>query len=284
MARAAVKAKQAQKAKAQPQKAPPRRGRRKRSGGGNPNQQLFFVRMRRSAKPMYVILAVLFAATFAFLGVGSGSSGLDQLFSGLNIFHHSGTSISSAEKATVKHPSDPASWRKLATAYESHNETDAAITALQQYTALKPKDVQAWNELAGLQMSAAESLVNDYENAYESEQLAAPSTPLLPKATSAFGKALGRSPIEQAQATTLNATVSNLATQTQTAYTNAVASYKRVAKLQPQSANAQFQLAQAAQTAGDDPTAVAAYKAYLKLDPASSTAAQVKQLIKSLGG
>ena len=72
MARAAVKAKQAQKAKAQPPKAAARRGRRKHAGGGNPNQQLFFVRMRRNAKPVYVVLAVLFAVTFAFLGVGSG--------------------------------------------------------------------------------------------------------------------------------------------------------------------------------------------------------------------
>ena len=74
MARAAVKAKQAQKAKAASPPRRPRRagGRRKRAGGGNPNQQLFFMRLRRHAKPVYVILAVLFALTFAFLGVGSG--------------------------------------------------------------------------------------------------------------------------------------------------------------------------------------------------------------------
>lgn len=283
MARAAVKAKQAQKAKAQPPKSSSRRGRRRHASGGNPNQQLFFVRMRRSAKPMYLILAVLFAATFAFLGVGSGSSGLDQLFSGLNIFHHSGTSISSAEKDTVKHPTDPTAWRKLATAYEAHGDTDLAITALKQYTTLKPKAVQVWNELAGLQMTAAQNLVGDYQNAYESEQLAAPSAPLLPKATSPFGKALGTSPIEQAAASTLNTTVTDLASQAEGAYTDAVSSYKQIAKLQPGSSDAQFQLAQAAQTAGDNTTAIAAYKAYLKLNPGSSTAKQVRQLIKQLG-
>src|SRR5947199_9077155 len=98
MARAAVKARQQEKKKAvQPQRARAR-GRRKHAGGGNPNQQLFFVRMRRSAKPVYVIVAVLFAATFAFLGVGSGTSRLDHLFSGLNIFHHSATSGSTAQR------------------------------------------------------------------------------------------------------------------------------------------------------------------------------------------
>ena len=62
MARAAVKAKQAQRAKT----APKPHGRRKHSGGGNPNQELFFTRLRTHAKWVYVLLAVLFAVTFAF--------------------------------------------------------------------------------------------------------------------------------------------------------------------------------------------------------------------------
>src|SRR5437764_13904723 len=120
MARAAVKAKQAQRAGAQPAKQAPRRGRRRRhSSGGNPNQQLFFMRLRRQAKLMYVLLAVLFALTFAFLGVGSGSGGgLDQLFQGLNIFHRGGASVSKAQKEVSKHPNDPKGFRDLANAYE----------------------------------------------------------------------------------------------------------------------------------------------------------------------
>jgi cytochrome c-type biogenesis protein CcmH/NrfG len=66
------------------------------------------------------------------------------------------------------------------------------------------------------------------------------------------------------------------------AYNGAISSYKALVKLQPANANAQFQLAQAAQTAGDTTTAVAAYKAFLKLNPGSSTAAQIRQLIKQL--
>jgi cytochrome c-type biogenesis protein CcmH/NrfG len=284
MARAAVKAKQAQKAKTQPAAKARARGRRRHAGGGNPNQQLFFVRMRRNAKPVYVVLAVLFAATFAFLGVGSGSSGLDQLFSGLNIFHHSGTSISSARNGVEKHPTDPQMWLKLATAYEAHGDTDLAVGALERYTGLKPKDAKVWSELAGLQMASAQDLVAQYQNAYAAEQVATPSAPLLPKSTSPFGKALGTNPIERAAATDLNGIVTDLATRAQGTFTSAVASYKQVATLQPSSTNAQFQLAQAASTAGDTATEIAAYKAYLKLNPDSSTAAQVRQLIKSLGG
>jgi tetratricopeptide (TPR) repeat protein len=283
MARAAVKAKQAQKAKVAPAKAAPRRGRRRHASGGNPNQQLFFVRMRRSAKPMYLILAVLFAVTFAFLGVGSGSSGLESLFSNLNIFHH-GTSISSAQKRTQKHPNDPKAWRSLATAYEGKGDTANAIAALQQYTTLRPKDVAAYNELAGLQVSEAQDFVVQYQNAYASAQLAAPSALITPSATSKLGKALGTNPVEQAAANQQNAVANDLYQKVQLAYSNAVSAYQKVADLQPGQASAWLQLGDTARQSGDSKTAVKAYKRFLKLNTEPSVAAQVKQLIKQLGG
>jgi tetratricopeptide (TPR) repeat protein len=286
MARAAVKAKQAQKAqkaKASPAKAAPRRGRRRHASGGNPNQQLFFVRMRRSAKPMYLILAVLFAVTFAFLGVGSGSSGLESLFSNLNIFHH-GTSISAAQKRTQKHPNDPKAWRALATAYEGKSDTASAITALQQYTTLRPKDAAAYNELAGLQVTQAQGFLAQYQNAYTNAQLAAPSALITPNATSKLGKALGTNPIEQAAATQQNATANGLYQQVQLAYSNAVSAYQKVANLEPGQASAWLQLGETARQSGDAKTAISAYKRFLKLNTDPTVAAQVKQLIKQLGG
>jgi tetratricopeptide (TPR) repeat protein len=284
MARAAVKAKQQAKAKAaQPPKGGARssRGRRGHASGGNPNQQLFFVRMRRNAKPVYLVLAVLFAITFAFLGVGSGTSGgLDQLFSNLNIFKKDSASISAALDAVKKHPNDPNALRKLATAYTAKGDKTGAIDALQRLTTLKPKDTAAWGQVAGLEMAQAQDFRNQYAAAYQNQQLAAPSTAFLP--TGKLGTALGSNPIEQAAASQASAVSNDLYSKTLLAYQNAVASYKQLARLQPGNANAQFQLASAAQTAGDTTTAVAAYKAYLKINPNSSTAAQIRQLIKQL--
>jgi len=282
MARAAVKAKQAQKAKAQPAPKPRSRGRRKHSGGGNPNQQLFFVRMRRSAKPMYLILAVLFAATFAFLGVGSGSGGLSQLFDNLNLFHHSGTSISSAQKQLAKHPNDAKAMQTLVTAFVAHGDTVSAIATLQNYTTANPKDASAWSELGGLQLQNAQTLVTQYQQAYSSELLAAPSSVLAPSGSSPVGKALGTNPIEQAAASQVNSAVTNLAATAQEAFQGAVIADQKVADLQPGNANAQFQLGQVAQTAGENSVAVAAYERYLKLNPDSSTAPAVRKLIKQL--
>ena len=284
MARGAVKAKQAQSAKNQKGGARSKSqsgGRKRHASGGNPNQHLFFSRMRRRAKPAYLILAVLFAVTFAFLGVGSGAnSGLDQLFSGLNLFGRGGNSVSKALKELQKHPTGPKGFRDLATAYEAKGDSGNAISALQQYTNLRPKDAKVYSELGGLQLSQAQDYVTQYQSASANQQLAAPSQAFRPGGK--LGTALGTNPIEQAAASTAGSATSDLYQRATLAYSGAVSSYKTLAKLEPANANAQFQLAQAAQTAGDRTTAIAAYKAFLKLNPGSSTSAQVRQLIKQL--
>src|SRR5690349_6947261 len=282
MARAAVKARQQDKKKAaaQPQRARARGGRRKHASGGNPNQQLFFVRMRRSAKPIYLVLAVLFAATFAFLGVGSGTNGLDQLFSGLNIFSSNGTSVSKAQKYVAKHPNDPKGYRDLATAYEAKSDTADAISALQQYTNIKRKDVKALSELGGLQLTQAQDYQTQYQDAYNARQLVSPSTPFMP--TGKLATALGSNQVEQAAASQADTALQDLQQKVQLAYQNAVSSFDDAAKLQPGNSNNWIQLASAAQQCGDSKTAVRAYKKYLALNPDSPNATQIKQLIKQL--
>lgn len=287
MARAAVKAKQKQ----QPRTRPPEqaakaqrhpRGRRRHAGGGDPNQQLFFSRLRRQAKFMYVLLAVLFAVTFAALGVGSGSAGLDQLFSGLNVFGGGGTSISKAQKEIREHPNAPKGYRDLASAYEQKGDTAHAISALEKYTKLRPKDADAFSELAGLQMSRAQDYVTRYQAAAAEQVAAAPSRPFLP--TGKLGAAIGANRIEQSAAQQAAGETAELAQRASLAYQAALESYRAVAKLRPNDANVQIQLATAAQQAGDNATAIAALKTYLKLNPETPQRAQVERLIKQLGG
>jgi tetratricopeptide (TPR) repeat protein len=280
MARAAVKAKQqAQKKAAQP--AARRTGRRGHAAGGNPNQQLFFIRLRRKAKPAYLVLAVLFGVTFAFLGVGSGANGgLDQLFSGLNIFSSGGTSISKAQKEISKSPNAAKGYRDLATAYEGKGDTANAISALQQYTLHKPKDGAAWNELGGLQLTQGQNYLAQYQAASQAAQLAAPSATFLP--TGKLGTAIGANQLEQSAASDANASVRDLQSKTQLAFTSAVGSYQKVTTLQPNNASGWFQLAQTAQQSGDVKTAVTGYKRYLKLNPNSTNASQIRALIKQL--
>jgi cytochrome c-type biogenesis protein CcmH/NrfG len=280
MARAAVKAKAKQQQAVKPGARRARTGRRGHAAGGNPNQQLFFMRLRRQAKWVYVLLAVLFAITFAFLGVGSGTNGLDQLFQGLNIFHHGGNSVSSAQKYIQDHPSDPKGFRDLATAYEAKGDTSNAIGALQQYTNLRPKAAAVWSELAGLQATQAQTYVQQYRDAYTNRQLLAPSQSFLP--TGKLGQALGTNKAEQVASKQADATLQAVQSRAQVALSSTVDSYDKVTKLTPKDSNAWFQLAQAAQQAGNYTVAVKAYKRYLVLNPSSTSKSQIEQLIKQL--
>lgn len=280
MARAAVKAKQQARGKAaQPAKARPR-GRRKGAGGGNPNQQLFFERMRRHAKWAYVLLAVLFAITFAALGVGSGqSSGLDQIFNGI-FGGGGGTSISKAQSEVDKNPHSAKAYRDLATAYEEHSQNQSAIGALQSYLAIRKKDANAWAELGGLQTQQSQQYATAYQAAAQQQQLAAPSQAFLPTGT--LGTAIGTNQIESAAAQQASTGTSLLYQQAISAAQSALSSYQQVARLRPNDPNAQFEVANAAQAAGNNTVAVAALKEYLKLNPATTERSQIETLIKQL--
>src|SRR5262249_57475496 len=67
-------------------------------------QTMFFPRLRRQAKWVFVFLAFVFAAGFVFFGVGSGSTGLGDLLRGnFNIFGSGGGSTTSSAVQTALH-------------------------------------------------------------------------------------------------------------------------------------------------------------------------------------
>jgi tetratricopeptide (TPR) repeat protein len=247
-------------------------------------EELFFQRLRTHAKWAYVFLAAAFLATFVLLGVGSGSSDLSSIFQ--NAFGGSGgTSIGKLESKVNKHPQDAASWPELATAYETKQRSADAITALERYTALKPKDAGALSELGSQYTNLANTYATDYQNAQLEGAMAAPQTLFTPPASTTFGKIFAdpkglQDPIAtllQSQATTkLQAAYSKY----QQAQSNAEATYKKVAKLTPNDVTVQYQLGQAAQAASDYAGAAAAYRRFLKLAPTDVDAPQVKQLLQ----
>lgn len=275
MARAAVKAKQQARAQAQPAKAA--RGGRKRGGsGGNPNQDLFFVRLRRGQKWIYAALALIFAATFAGVGVGSGSGGLSDLYTG--IFGGGSNSVSKAQNEIN---TDPAKgYRDLANAYIAKNDIPGAIGALQSYTAVKKKDAGGWAQLAGLEQQQGDAYATQYQQAQQAAQLAAPGQSLQPTGT--LGQALGTNPVDQYYSQQATSVTTQLYQQATSAYSAALQDYQKAAALQPHSAEAQFLVATSAERAGQYAVAVAAFKRYLVLDPNSPQAPQVKQAIKQL--
>lgn len=230
-------------------------------------------------------LAVAFVLGFVLLGVGSGSTGLSDVFQSAFNFGSSGTSIGSLEHKVAKQPQNATAWRDLATAYEQKTRTSDAVNALERYVALRPKDQTALGELASQYTTLSQTYATDYQNAQAQASLASPGATFAPAASTTFGKIFND---PNGLQDPIGAVVSSQAQQTaQTAlsnYTgaqqNAETTLQKLAKLSPRDVTVQYQLGQAAQRAGDYKTAVAAYQRFLKLSPNDVDAPQVKQLLK----
>ena len=231
----------------------------------------------------------MFALSFVFLGVGSGSTGISDALQ--NLFSSngsSGASISSLQKKTQRNPLDSKAWRNLATAYETKQRTNDAVAALAQYVALRPKDQGALAELGSLYTQQAQGYATDYTNAQQQVAAATPaSEAFAPPPSTVIGKMFNdpktlQDPIAAAVQSLAQSQQNIAYSNYQQAQANAEAAYRKLAKLTPKDPNAQIQLGQAAQAARDYPTAIAAYDTFLKLAPSDPLAGQVKATLKQL--
>ena len=242
---------------------------------------MFFPRLRRHAKWMFVLLALVFGLGFVVFGVGAGGTGVGDIFRDSG--GSSGPSVSSTRRATEERPKDPQAWRDYATALETEGNTAEAIVALNTAIDLNPKDANAYRELAGLHLSRATERQRDAQLAQVRAAFLAPS-----QSFSAFVGSAGRNALDDPVANAVNSEASqrvNAALQdAQTEATLAVDAYKRLVALQPNDPNVQLELAQAAQQVGDATTAIAAYEKFLELAPDDPSAAVVRQQLKQLRG
>ena len=261
--------------------------RHKDSGGQRFEDTLFFSKLRKRTKWVFILLALTFGVTFVVFGVGSsvGGSGLSDIFNGIRGGGSGQPSVSKAEKATQKDPKDAAAWKTLATAYDSNGDIVSAISAWATYTTLRPKDTD------GLQ-----ALATDYEQQFSNQTQEAAAaqaeaqntqaTQFGPPPTSPLGRALNSvsDPITQAASQSANQRF-NTALQTRQATAQQLEGvYKKLAALhKPAEPSDQLLLAQAAQNAGDTATAIAAYKTFVKLAPDDPNATYARQQIKALG-
>jgi tetratricopeptide (TPR) repeat protein len=261
---------------------PPRRAKQKAPSW---EEQLFFSRLKRHAKWVFVALAVSFAAGFIFFGVGSGSTGISDamqnFFSGLG--GTSSSSLSSLQSKIKAHPKDAAAWRSLATKLEQQQKLDRAIVALQHYSALQPKDEGALEELAGLYVRRAGDYFNLYGQLSAQSQLVSPNSIFRPASSSPFGKFFASNDPILANQTSIVSKQESAALQ-RLGILNAQSedAYKKLVKVAPDNATYQFQLASVADNLSDKKTAIAAYQAFLRLAPNDSLAPHARQRLKVL--
>ena len=238
---------------------------------------MFFPRLRRHAKWMFLFLALALGLGFVLFGIGAGGIGLGNLAEGGGA---SGVpSVSDAEERVLDNPKDAAAFRDLATAHQAAGNTDEAIEAMASFIALKPRNTDALRELAALylqQATTAQERAQIYQ--LRSDYLAPGS--IRDAIFQLRGSPLTPDPITNAVSTSYDQEISAAASEIQTAAAQAVEQYRRIAEIQPKDPTVQLELAQAAQSANDTATVIAAYEAFLKLAPDDPTAPEVSRILK----
>ncbi len=243
---------------------------------------MFFPRLRKQAKWAFMLMIIVFAGGFVFLGVGSGGLDLGSLIQ--DTFGRGGSSVASISEAQKKvnaNPRNAAAQKQLATAYENKGQLPEAIAAYQVFVSLKPKDATALAHLAGLQATQADTYLSQAQNAFIQQQSASAGSLFGVSPTSKFGKALGSDPISNVIQTQAGTAAQQSNSQYTAAAAQALSSYKKLAKLQPSQDNL-FTLASTAQRFQDNKTAIKAYRDVLGLTSDSALRAQIRAQIKSL--
>jgi tetratricopeptide (TPR) repeat protein len=243
-------------------------------------EDLFFQRLRKQAKWIFVALAFIFAFSFVVFGVGSDVQG--GIADAIGARGGGGANVDDARERTVEHPQDPDAWRDLATALQQDGRSEEAIAPMQRYVALAPKDTQGLNTLASLYLIKAQNLSSQFQNAQTRAVIANPGETFALPPDSPFGQAFATNPITSAVSGRSSEEVNRLYSQVLQAYQQAKLQYAQLADLQPNDASIQLQLAQAAENANDPASAIAAYKQFLKLAPDDPSAAAVKSRLQLL--
>jgi Tfp pilus assembly protein PilF len=277
-------------AKRTPRPKPEHHGRARRpSGGGGVEQTLFFQRIRRQAKWVFVLLAFLFAGSFVIYGVGSGSTGIGDLLRGnfSGIFGGGSSSgnpsISKAQKEIAKNPKSAQPYLDLARAYEQKNQHAEAISALESYVKLRPKNIEGQRELAAEYGNLAQSQLDNVRAVAFDAQASQGST-FGPAPNTPLGKAFGATPnpIDAAVTQAANVRYNDAISQLQSTYSASEQVFARIVKLDPTDSQTLLAYAGSAQQASDPTTALTAYKKFLKLFPDDPSAPYAKQQLKTL--
>ena len=263
-------------------KQPPKPDPKRKRAAPAWEDQLFFSRLRHHAKWVFVFLALVFGVGFVAFGVGSGSTGISDVLRGN--FFGGGTSTSSLakdkQKAIARNPKNISAYLDLAGIYQQNQDVPKALATLRRAEKVAPKNFDVLNRIAGIYSGQAEQERLAAQNAqivYFENTVSPPGL----DTTSTLGQAISSDPYSDVLRTKANDAYSTMVA----AFTKAEASYKRLvtaAAGTSQEANAQLQLAGAAQISGDTPSAVAAYTRFLKIAPGSPNAPAVRQTLAQL--
>ena len=242
---------------------------------------MFFPKLRRRAKWVFLFLAIAFAGGFLIFGVGAGGSGIGDYVSDLlGGSAASGPSVRDAEQKLEENPNDAAAHLELGQAFQAQGRTDEAIAEYERYTGLQPKDADAMRTLASLYgqnvveaQQRADAASADAEEATIEQSFSA---------TTPFAQELAKDDVSQAVATEAQERAQTAQAEVQRFARLQTSVYERLTLLVQDDPLLYLQLAQAAEAGQDYASAIAAYQQFLETSPDDPNAKQVRDRIKLL--
>lgn len=241
---------------------------------------MLFEKIRRTQKPVFITLGLVFALSFVFLGVGSGLGGV-SLGDLIAENTGSGPSIGDLNDKVRENPRDADSWLKLARAYETDGNADSALGAYQQYLGLKPDDLSTIAAAATLYetrartASAEASYYQALAGQYQTVDTGIPGN--VTQFRSAF-----TSPVVSSLQAPLQQQASTAQQQVRADLGQAIALWKKATQLEPSDPSYVQAMTNDALNAQDYKTAYEGLQKYLQLVPDAPDKKELEKLLKQL--
>ena len=239
---------------------------------------MFFTRLRRQAKWMFLFLALVFAVGFVGFGVGSGAGGLDQLWD-FNQEVSSGPSVGDAQDKIED--GNLAAYKELAEAYRADGKQEEAITAGESYLRARPNDLSFMRSLA-TDYEGKAARERDEAAVIQEELSSATGTTFAIPPDSTLGRALGMGRIDRELTADANQKLTELFGSIESSYSRATELYQRVARVENDDVLLQMLLGNAAYQSRKNGVAIKAYQRVCKLAPGSPDCSQAKDAILQL--
>ena len=239
---------------------------------------MFFPRLRRQAKWMFVFLALVFAIGFVGFGIG-GTGGAGSADCEQRAAASSGPSVGDAQDKIDD--GDLAAYKELAEAYRAEGKQDEAIAAGETYVRARPNDYAFMRSLASDYEGKA-ARQRDEATLIQEELSSSTGTTFALPPESTLGRALGMGRIDRELTADANQRLTELYGGIESAYSRATTLYQRVARVERDDVLLQMLLAQAAYQSRKNGIAIRAYQRVCKLAPGSADCTQAKDAILQL--
>jgi tetratricopeptide (TPR) repeat protein len=233
---------------------------------------------------VFAFLAVVFAGSFVFLGVGSGGSALTDFLNGnIHLFGSGGgPSVDSVQKKVTKDPTNPALRLQLAQLLSKDSRYEESIAQYDKYLSMKPRNTDALQELGNVYTGRVSQLQGQIQNpptpplSNLANVKAVPSETALGTAIDALAPpALNITALQQGEAAQFQKQLDKV-------IVNHVGVFKRIAALTPGDSTAFLEAADAAGKDGNAVLQISLYKQFLTKYPGDPLSPDIKAQIKKL--